>query len=164
MNQGRADIYLQVVHAGVHTCTCIPSHTETRKLNNAKCKVILKILFILESILLKNSQEATTVWSRKDDLSRQSLKNTRQCSHFSDCLIPKACPIQAVYQGNKAACSLYLFQTVQQMIKLKGGAFGYLNIRKFDVTTQLDQNSVLFRNISLSKPMIYSAHILVRTF
>lgn len=39
MNQGRPDIYLQVVHAGVHTCTCIPSHTETRKLNtmpNAK--------------------------------------------------------------------------------------------------------------------------------
>lgn len=61
------------------TCRCTHmhmyplTHRNKKAKHNAKCKGILKILFILGSILLKNSQEATTVWSRKDDLSRCSL-------------------------------------------------------------------------------------------
>lgn len=49
------------------------SQAHKRKLNTIPNAVILKTLFILESILLKNSQEATAIWSRRDDLPRYIL-------------------------------------------------------------------------------------------
>lgn len=49
------------------------SLTHKKAEHNTKCRVVLKALFIFESIQLKNSQEATTVCSGRDDLPKYSL-------------------------------------------------------------------------------------------